>query len=58
MWGRGERLGGREVDDKLELGGCLHRQVARLRPAQDAVDVASLQEASSARTTHLPAIEA
>ena len=35
-----ERLGGLEVDDQLELGRVLHRQVARLLALEDAVDIA------------------
>ena len=35
-----ERLGGLEVDDQLELGRRLHRQVGRLLALEDAVDVA------------------
>src|SRR5258708_7074833 len=34
-----DRLGGLQVDDKLELGRKLSRQVVRLRAAQDAVDI-------------------
>jgi hypothetical protein len=30
---------GNQVDDEIELGGLLDRQVARLRPAQNLVDV-------------------
>ena len=35
-----ERLGGLEVDDQLELGRRLHRQVGRLLALEDAIDVA------------------
>ena len=34
-----ERLGGLEIDDHLELGGCLHRKVTGLGAAQDTVDI-------------------
>src|SRR5258707_13454206 len=34
-----DRLGGLQVDDKLELGRKLNRQIVRLRAAQDAVDI-------------------
>ena len=33
-----ERLGGREIDDKIEFGRLLDRNIARLRPAQNLVD--------------------
>ena len=35
-----ERLGGLEVDDQLELGRRLHRQVGRLLALEDAIDIA------------------
>ena len=35
-----ERLGGLEVDDQLELGRLLNRQIARLDAFEDAIDVA------------------
>src|SRR6266852_115385 len=35
-----ERLGGLEVDDQLKLGWRLHRQIARLFAAQDAISIA------------------
>ena len=35
-----ERLGGLEVDDQLELGRLLHRQVGRLLALEDAIDIA------------------
>src|SRR4030095_4996282 len=35
-----ERLGGLEVDDQLELGGLLDRKVSRLRPLENAIDIA------------------
>jgi len=40
-WGYGktERLGGLEVEDHLELGRKLHREIARLLAAQDAVHI-------------------
>src|SRR6516162_8989440 len=40
-WGYGktERLGGLEVDDHLELGRKLHREIARLLAAQDAIHI-------------------
>jgi hypothetical protein len=40
-WGYGktERLGGLEVHDHLELGRKLHREIARLLAAQDAIDI-------------------
>jgi hypothetical protein len=34
-----ERLGGLELDDQLEFGGVLHRQVHRLAALEDAVDI-------------------
>ena len=34
-----ERLGGRQVDDQIELGRLLDREVGRLRPAQNLVDI-------------------
>jgi len=34
-----EVLGGLEVDDQLELRGLLHRQVRRLGPLQDFIDI-------------------
>ena len=34
-----ERLGGLEIDDQLELGRLLDRQVGRLRPSQNLVDI-------------------
>jgi hypothetical protein len=34
-----ERLGGRQVDDEFELGRLLDREVGRLRPAQNLVDI-------------------
>ena len=33
-----ERLGGREIDDELEFGRLLDRDIAGLRPAQNLVD--------------------
>ena len=33
-----ERLGGRQIDDQIELGRLLDRDVSRLRPAQNLVD--------------------
>jgi hypothetical protein len=33
-----DRLGGLEIDDQLELGRELHRQIAYLRAAEDTVD--------------------
>jgi hypothetical protein len=36
---KAERLGGLEVYDHLELGRKLHREIARLRAAQDAIDI-------------------
>ena len=40
-WGYGktERLGGLEVHDHFELGRKLHRKIARLLAAQDAIDI-------------------
>ena len=40
-WGyrKTERLGGLEVQDRLELGRELHREIARLRAAQDAIHI-------------------
>src|SRR6516162_387576 len=38
-YGKAERLGGLEVDDHLELGRQLHREIARLLAAQDAIDI-------------------
>ena len=34
-----ERLGGVQVDDEIELGRLLDRDVGRLRPAQNLVDI-------------------
>src|SRR5262249_47213607 len=34
-----ERLGGLEGDYQLELGRSLHRQIGRLRPLEDAIDI-------------------
>src|SRR5262249_11552485 len=40
LWyGKTERLGGLEVYDHLEFCRKLHRQIARLRAAQDAIDI-------------------
>src|SRR5262249_23563614 len=40
LWNReAKRFGGREIDDEIELGRLLHRQVARLGPAQNLVDI-------------------
>ena len=36
----GERLRGLEVDDQFVFGRGLHRQVGRLLPSEDAIDVA------------------
>src|SRR6516164_8804280 len=33
-----ERFGGRQIDDEIEFGWLLNRQVGRLRPAQNLVD--------------------
>jgi hypothetical protein len=40
-WGhlKTKRLGGLEVQDHLELGRKLHREIARLRAAQNAIDI-------------------
>ena len=38
-YGKAERLGGLEVDEHLELGRKLHREIARLRAAQNAIDI-------------------
>ena len=40
-WGyrKAERLGGLEVQDHLELGRKLHREIARLFAAQNAIDI-------------------
>src|SRR5215471_10620459 len=40
-WGYGktERLGGLEVHDHLEFGRKLHREIARLRATQAAIDI-------------------
>ena len=45
------RFRGLEVDDKLEFGGLLHRQVTGLGSLQDAVDVigGAPERVSSAR---------
>jgi hypothetical protein len=41
LWhGNAERLGGLEVDRKLEFGRRLHRQVSRFLALEDAVDIA------------------
>jgi hypothetical protein len=39
-----ERLGGFEINDKLELCRVLHRQVGRLLALEDAIDRATLTE--------------
>src|SRR5262249_46029802 len=36
--GEANRLGGRQVDDKFELGRLLHGDIGRLRPAQNLID--------------------
>src|SRR6516162_9840799 len=36
---KAKRLGGREVHDHLEFGRKLHRQIARLLAAQNAIDI-------------------
>jgi hypothetical protein len=38
---KAERLGGLAVNDHLELCRKLHREIARLRAAQDAIDISS-----------------
>ena len=38
VW-QGECLGGLAVHDHLELGRKLHREIARLLAAQDAIDI-------------------
>ena len=38
--GQAERVGGLEVDDQLELGGLLDRQVGGLRAFEDLVNIA------------------
>src|SRR5215470_13888685 len=38
-YGKAERRGGLTVHDHLELGRKLHREIARLRAAQDAIDI-------------------
>ena len=38
-YGKTERLGSLEVHDHLELARELHREVARLRAAQNAIDI-------------------
>jgi len=35
-----ERLGGLEIDHQLVFGRRLHRQVGRLRPPEDAINIA------------------
>jgi len=42
-WGyrKAERLGGPSVRDHLELGRKLHREIARIRAAQNAIDIGS-----------------
>src|SRR5262249_20790802 len=37
--GEAERLGGLEVDYQFELGRSLHRQIGRLLPLEDAIDI-------------------
>jgi hypothetical protein len=54
-----EYLGGGEVNDEIELGRLLDRQVARLRPPQYLVDILGgaakqLREVWSIRTSALP----
>src|SRR3974390_842260 len=40
VWhGKAKRLDGREINNEIELGWLLDRDVARLRPAQNLVDV-------------------
>src|SRR5262249_11449279 len=36
-----KRLGGGQVDDEIELGGLLDRDITRLRPAQNLVNIIS-----------------
>ena len=38
-YGKAERIGGIEVHGHLELGRQLHREIARLRAARDAIDI-------------------
>jgi hypothetical protein len=38
-YGKAKRLGGPEVNDHLELGRELHRKIARLLAAQDAIHI-------------------
>jgi hypothetical protein len=38
-YGKPKRLGGLAVYDHLELGWKLHREIARLRAAQDTIDI-------------------
>jgi hypothetical protein len=38
-YGKAKRLGGLEVHGHLELGRELHREIARLLAAQDAIDI-------------------
>src|SRR6516162_6901551 len=38
-YGKAERLGGLEVQDHLEFCRQLHREIARLRAAQNAIDI-------------------
>ena len=38
-YGKTKRIGGLEVQDHLELGRKLHREIARLLTAQDAIDI-------------------
>ena len=36
---KAERFGGGEIDNKLELGGLIDREIAGLRPAQNFVHI-------------------
>ncbi len=38
-YGEAERLGGLEIDDEIEFGWLLDRQIARLCPAQNLIDI-------------------
>ena len=44
-----ERPGGDQVDDEIELGRLLDRQVGRLRPAQNLVDISAARRNRSGK---------
>ena len=56
---KAERLRGRQIDDEIELGRLLDRNIGRLRPAQNLVDIIGgapeqVQDSLVRRTSDLP----